>query len=81
MVDCGSERALVREGPTCGAGNLLAYINTLSFRQICQPLVPTPNAYVVERPLLKIWLKSQRQANADKVIPSAPGLVVGEYEL
>ena len=64
-----------------GAGNLLPHINMLSFRQICRTLVFASGAHVVERSLLKIGLQCQRQANADKRIPSAPGLMVGEYEL
>src|ERR1019366_2758433 len=63
------------------AGNLLTHINMLSVRQICRTLVSAPGAHVVERPLLKIGFQCQRQANTDKCIPSAPGLMVAKYEL
>src|SRR5712691_5587699 len=61
--------------------NLPAYISMLSFRQICQTFELAAGAHVFERPLLKIGLQRQRQPNADKRIPPAPGLMVGEYEL
>jgi len=63
------------------AGNLLPHINMRSFRQICQTLVLAPGAHVVARPLLEVGLQFQRQANADKRIPSALGLMVADDEL
>src|SRR5271167_2901703 len=64
-----------------GAGNLLAHLNMLSFRQICPTLVLASDTHVAERPLLEVGLQFQRQVNTDKRIPPAPGLMVGEYEL
>src|SRR5713101_7310572 len=62
-------------------GDLPANIHTVSLRQICRTLTFAPRTHVLEGPLPKMGLQCQRQANANKVIPSAPGLMVGEYEL
>src|ERR1019366_1261968 len=62
-------------------GNLLADVQKLSFRQICQALEFASGSHVVERSLLKIGLQCQSQANTDKRIPSPPGLVVVKNEL
>jgi hypothetical protein len=43
-----------------GAGNFLAHIHMLNFRQICPTLVLAPGAHVVARPLLEVGLQFQR---------------------
>ena len=45
------------------------------------PLALAPGGHIVERPLLEVELQFQRQANADKRIPSALGLMVADDEL
>ena len=64
-----------------GAGNLLPHIYMLSFRQICRTLVLASGSHVVECPLLEMGFQCQCHTNADERIPSAPELVVSEYEL
>ncbi|MGB9072505.1 MAG: hypothetical protein WCC22_07510 [Terriglobales bacterium] len=69
-------------GPRAGdLGDLLADIYTVCLWQICRTLVLAPGANVVERLLLEAGLQFQRQANADKRIPSALGLMVTDDEL
>jgi hypothetical protein len=43
--------------------------------------VLAPGAHVVACHLLEVWRQLQRQANADKRIPSALGLMVADDEL
>ena len=63
------------------ARNLLPHIYMLSFRQICRTLALAPGSHVVECPLLEMGFQCQRHANADERIPSAPELMMNEYEL
>src|SRR5207302_10401344 len=73
--------AYIPSANPCGEGNFLAHVNMPSFRQICRTLVLASGTHVVERPLLKIRLKFQRDPNANEFVPSPPGVMVIEYEL